>query len=56
MTGPRMKWGRRRKKRMPSADLNIERKRTTGDAASRWLKEHSGRKQRMDRDTSEPKR
>jgi hypothetical protein len=40
MTGPRMKWGRRRKERIPSADLKSERKRMQGDAASRWLKEH----------------
>jgi hypothetical protein len=55
MTG-RMKWGRRRRVRIPSADLKSERRRTQDDAASRWLKEHSGRKQRKDRDTGEPKR
>jgi hypothetical protein len=56
MTG-RMKWGRaRRKERTGAADLKSERKRMQDDAASRWLKEHSGRKQRKDRDTGDPKR
>jgi hypothetical protein len=56
MTGSRMKWGRRRKERMQSADLKTERKRMQDDAPSRWLKEHSGAKHRKDRHGSAPKR